>query len=135
MKRLRANNMRYLTAEELLILHALVVDATGGSHGVRDTALLASIAHKPQAKFGGKDLYPDVFLKAAVLLEAIANYHVFIDGNKRTSFIAAARFLHMNRYDIEADNKDVEKTVLLVATKRMSVEELTEWLKEKSRRI
>ena len=127
--------MRYLTAQEILILHALVVDATGGSHGVRDTALLASIAHKPSAKFGGKDLYPDVFLKAAVLLEAIANYHVFIDGNKRTSFIAAARFLYLNGYDVTASNKDVEKTVLSVATKKVGVEKLGRLLKENSKRI
>lgn len=127
--------MRYLSAQEILVLHALVVDAAGGSHGVRDIALLASIAHKPAAKFGGKDLYPDLFFKAAVLLEAIANYHVFVDGNKRTSFIAAARFLHLNGYAIETDNTDVEKTVLAVATKKIGVEELAEWLKQKSVRI
>ena len=124
--------MRYLTAEEILVLHALVVDATGGSHGVRDIALLASIAHKPSTRFGGNDLYPDLFHKAAILLEAIANYHVFIDGNKRTSFIAAARFLHVNGYDIQANNEDVEKIVLAVATKKMNVEDVAKWLKEKS---
>ena len=124
--------MRYLTAQEILILHALVVDTTSGSHGVRDIALLASIAHKPSATFGGNDLYPDIFHKAAVLLEAICNYHVFIDGNKRTSFIAAARFLSLNGYEIVASNEDVETTVLAVATKRIDIEALAKWLKEKS---
>ena len=124
--------MRYLTAQEILILHALVVDTTSGSHGVRDIALLASIAHKPSATFGGNDLYPDIFHKAAVLLEAICNYHVFIDGNKRTSFIAAARFLFLNGYTIETSNKDVEKTILAVATKNIDIEVLTKWLKGKS---
>ncbi|MBI5456742.1 type II toxin-antitoxin system death-on-curing family toxin [Candidatus Kaiserbacteria bacterium] len=127
--------MRYLSAEELLVLHALVVDETGGSHGVRDTALLASIAHKPQAKFDGKDLYPTIFLKAAILLEAVANYHVFIDGNKRTSFIAAARFLFVNGYNITADNVDVEKIVVAVAMKKLAIGELAEWLKENSSSI
>ena len=124
--------MRYLTAQEILILHALVIDATSGSHGVRDITLLASIAHKPSAMFGGKDLYSDIFHKAAALLEAICNYHVFIDGNKRTSFIAAARFLSLNGYEIAASNKDVETTVLAVATKKIDIEALAKWLKEKS---
>ena len=127
--------MHYLSPEEILILHALVVDATGGSHGVRDTALLASIAHKPSARFNGKDLYPNIFQKAAVLLEAIANYHVFVDGNKRTSFIAAGRFLYLNGVEINASNEDVERIVLGVATKRVSVEELTTWLEKNSSTI
>lgn len=127
--------MRYLTAEEILVLHALVVDETGGSHGVRDTHLLQSIVHKPQSRFGGRDLYPDVFTKAAVLLEAIANYHVFVDGNKRTSFIAASRFLTINGYDVTASNTEVEERVLAVATKQMGIKEIAEWLKRNSKKI
>src|SRR3989338_5090456 len=96
-RRLRGNNpMRYLAAQELLMLHARVVDATGGVHGVRDVGLLQSIIVKPSAQFKSSELYPSIFKKAAVLLEAIANYHVFVDGNKRTAFMAAAYFLHIN---------------------------------------
>lgn len=127
--------MRYLTSEEILVLHALVVDATGGSHGVREVELLASIAHKPSATFSGKDLYPDLFHKAAVLLEAIVNYHVFIDGNKRTSLIATARFLHINGYQLTASNAETETIVLAVASKSMGIEALVIWLKENSEHI
>lgn len=127
--------MRYLSAEEILVLHALVVDETGGSHGVRDAHLLASIAHKPQARFDGKELYGDIFHKAAVLLEAIANYHVFLDGNKRTAFIVASRFLYLNRYEFTANKKEAEKVVLAVATKHFKLEELSQWLKKHSRKI
>ena len=127
--------MRYLTAEGILILHALVVDETGGSHGVRETELLQSIAHKPQSQFGGKDLYPDIFTKAAVLLEAIANYHVFVDGNKRTSFIATARFLSLNGFEVTMSNHDVEEKVLAVATKHMNLEQIAAWLKKNSKKL
>ena len=121
--------MRYLTAEEILILHARVIDKTGGSHGVRDTNLLASIAHKPSAKFGGKDLYPDIFLKAAVLLEALVNYHVFVDGNKRTGLICAGRFLAINGHELAATNHEAEKIVLSVAKKEIDLDALVRWLK------
>lgn len=124
--------MRYLTAEEILILHARVVDATGGSHGVRDVHLLASIAHKPQAMFGGTELYASVFKKTAVLLEAIANYHVFVDGNKRTALIAAARFLYLNGYNLSASNREAERMVLAVATKHVDVKGLSAWFETHS---
>ncbi|MEK7129031.1 MAG: type II toxin-antitoxin system death-on-curing family toxin [Patescibacteria group bacterium] len=126
--------MRYLSAQDILILHALLVDETGGSHGIRDIGLLQSIEHKPKSSFVEKELYPGVFLKAAILLEAIANYHIFVDGNKRTAFVAAAHFLAVNGYEIMATNKDVEKTILSVAEKRLSVEKLSFWLKKNSKK-
>jgi len=125
---------RYLTAEEVLAIHSLVVEATGGSHGLRDVGLLASIVARPQAGFGGKDLHQDVFTKAAVFAEAITNYHVFIDGNKRTAFVAMARFLVINGYQIIATNEEVEEAMLAVAEKRMNEAKLAAWLKKHSKR-
>jgi len=122
--------MRYITAEELLMLHARVIDATGGSHGVRDIGLLQSIIVKPSAQFGGKELYSGVFRKAAVLLESIANYHVFVDGNKRTAFTATAYFLHINGYKLTATNKAVEKTIISVATKHINLDALEAWIEK-----
>jgi len=127
--------MRYLTAKEILVLHALVVDETGGSHGVRDVSLLASIAHKPQAEFSGKELYRGIFKKAAILLEAITNYHVFVDGNKRTALVGAARFLYLNEYELTATNKDAEKIVMRVANREIDMKQLTAWLKKNSKNI
>lgn len=127
--------MRHLSAEEILILHALVVDETGGSHGVRDAHLLASIAHKPQSAFGGKELYRGVFKKVAVLMEAIVNYHVFLDGNKRTAFTAAARFLYVNGYKFVPGTKEAERTVIAIATKDIDIEMIAEWLKKNSKKV
>lgn len=117
------------------MLHALVVDATGGAHGVRDVKLLGSIAHKPQTQFGGKELYPGLFRKAAVLLEAIANYHVFLDGNKRTALLATARFLYLNGYELTASNVAVERAVLGVASKAMDIPALDIWLRKNTKKL
>jgi death-on-curing protein len=127
--------MRYLTAEEVLVLHALVIDEYGGSHGVREVALLQSIVHKPQAMFGGKDLYATLFDKAAAFCEVIVNFHVFVDGNKRTALIATARFLHVNGHELTATNTQAEKIILSVATKSVDVAALAAWLKKHSKRI
>jgi death-on-curing protein len=120
---------RYVKAEEMLAIHALIVEETGGSHGVREPGLLSSIAHRPQASFGGKDVHPTLFAKAAALCEAIVNYHVFVDGNKRTALAVTARFLDLNGYALSATNKEVERMVLAVAEKKLDEEALAVWLK------
>ncbi|OGG48631.1 hypothetical protein A3G63_00435 [Candidatus Kaiserbacteria bacterium RIFCSPLOWO2_12_FULL_52_8] len=125
--------IRYLTAESILVIHSEVIDATGGSHGVRDPHLLAAAANKPRATFGGRDLYPDLFIKAAVYLEAVVNYHVFVDGNKRTGIAACARFLFVNGHVLTATNKAVETFVLSVTTDKIEAAVIATWLKSHSR--
>lgn len=120
---------RYLSAEEILVLHSELIDATGGTHGVRDVGMLAAIVHKPKTTFGGANLYPDVFTKATVYLESIVNYHVFIDGNKRTGITVCARFLYQNGYDLSATNEEVEKFVLSVAAEKIEMSRIVAWLK------
>lgn len=122
--------MRYLRSEDILVIHAEIVNAIGGLHGVRDTTLLASIADKPRGTFDGKELYVDVYTKAAVYLEAIANYHVFVDGNKRTAFAVAARCISCAGMHVYASQDEVVHLMLRVATKDMGVEDIAVWLKE-----
>lgn len=127
--------MRYLTGEEILIIHSEIIDETGGLHRVRDAGLLISIIEKPKASFGGKELYKNVFEKAAAYLESFATYHIFVDGNKRTAIAAAVRFLFLSGYDIVAQNKEIEALTLGVALKKLSVKEIAAWLKKHSRKI
>src|SRR2546421_11104475 len=92
--------MRYLTAEEILAIHDRLIEQIGGSLGVREENLLRSIAERPKASFGGVEQFPTVFLKAAAYLEAVATYHVFVDGNKRTAAMVAEVFLRANGFEI-----------------------------------
>ena len=126
---------QYLSAETILVLHSEIVDATGGSHGVRDIGLLAAIADKPKATFGGNDLYPDFFIKAAVYLESIVNYHFFIDGNKRTGITVCVRFLYQNGYNLSATNKEIEEFVLSIAAEKIEISIIVTWLKKHTKRI
>ena len=127
--------MKYLSGEEVLIIHSEIIDQTGGMHGVRDAGLLISIIEKPKARFGGKELYNDVFKKAAAYLESFIHYHVFFDGNKRTGFAAAARFLYVNSFVFIADNKEVEDFILKVAKEKIDLEIIVAWFKKHSRKI
>lgn len=126
--------MKYLTAEEILVIHALTIDGTGGSHGVRDVGLLASLTERPKAKFGGKEQYRGIFNKAAVYLDSLARYHVFVDGNKRAAIAASTRFLFLNGYELIATNKEVEKFVLKVIIEKLDIATIAKWFKANSRK-
>ncbi len=126
--------MTYLAEEEIEAINQVVIEETGGSIGVREPGLLASIAQKPAAAFSGDDLYPDLFLKAAVLYEAILNYHVFVDGNKRTGFAAMARFMSVNSYDIAATDKEIETFTISIALKKQDLADIAEWIKRHAKK-
>lgn len=124
--------MNYLTAEQVLFLHARLIEETGGSHGVRDVALLESAAARPRATFDGVDLYPDLFCKAAALMDSLIRNHPFIDGNKRTGIAAAALFLRQNGRYLAATNSELETFTLYVTESRPDVSEIAAWLKTHS---
>lgn len=118
----------FLTLEQVLAIHFDQVERYGGSHGVRDLALLESAVQRPQASFMGEDLYDTVFAKAAALFHSLALNHPFIDGNKRSSVVATAYFLHVNGWELETDQKELLNAALAVATKAWDIEQITKWL-------
>lgn len=127
--------MNYLTPEQVLFIHSRLVAETGGSHGVRDLGMLESAVARPQASFDGNDLYPDLCTKAAALTESLINNHPFVDGNKRTGITAAGLYLRINGWKLVARSKDLERVTLRVATGKMEVVELAEWLREHTARV
>jgi len=127
--------VKYLTAREILVLNARIVEATGGIKGVRDVHLLGSLIERPKSIFGGREMFPTVFEKTAVYLESLAKYHVFIDGNKRTALAASARFLYVNGYRLSASNKAAEEFVLRVAAEKIDISEIAEWFKKNTKKL
>jgi death-on-curing protein len=78
--------------EDILNLHQFSIQKYGGSDGLRDSGLLESAIARPFQSFGGEDLYPSIFEKAAALGESLIINHPFIDGNKRTGTVAMIAF-------------------------------------------
>lgn len=120
---------RFLSAGEVLALHSVVIEDSGGSHGVRDMTLLESALGAPQQTFGGEFLHADVYAQAAAMLRSIALNHPFVDGNKRTSFMAAYVFLQVNGADFTAPEADVVDFMLKVAAGKRSLEEIIAWIR------
>jgi death on curing protein len=78
---------------DILELHDKSLKFYGGASGVRDMGLLESAIARPFQTFGGADLYPDIFEKAAAPGESLIINHPFVDGNKRTGMLAMATLL------------------------------------------
>lgn len=127
--------MRYLTVEQVLFIHARVVAETGGGHGIRDLASLESAVARPQSTFDRKELYPDLFTKAAALLHSLVNNHPFVDGNKRTGIAATALFLRANGWHLTAGQGELEEFTLQVTASGAKVAALAEWLTRQCREI
>ncbi len=119
----------YLTAEQLLFIHARLIATSGGAHGLRDIGLLESAVARPQAAFDGMDLYPDLFLKTAALMTSLAQNHPFVDGNKRTAITAAMLFLRRNGRTIAPSNAELERFTFWVVRERPSLSEVADWFR------
>jgi death-on-curing protein len=116
----------YLTVADGEILHALVLEHSGGSAGVRDRALLESAVFRPQSGY-----YADVIEETAALIESLTNNHPFVDGNKRTALLAADVFLNYNGYTLEVEPTETNEfflSNLRKGTFRFPV--IQEWLRK-----
>jgi death-on-curing protein len=124
----------YLTPEQVLFIHSRLIQETGGAHGVRDLPMLLSAMGRPQATFEGKDLYPDVFSKAAALMDSLVRNHPFVDGNKRAAITSAVIYLYLNGYTLVVEPADMVRFTLACAQSQLRFEEITFWMKSNSQK-
>lgn len=88
--------MIVLQKSHIVMLHAQLVEATGGSHGIRDEGMLESALATPFQSYEGIQAYPSLQQKAARLCYGLVKNHPFIDGNKRIGTHGMLVFLALN---------------------------------------
>jgi death on curing protein len=99
---------------------------------VRDVGLLGSAVARPQTTVFGEDAYPDLWMKAAALLQSIVNNHALVDGNKRLGWLSTAVFLDINGANIAvARNDDVYDFVIAIASEHRDLD----WIATGLRRL
>ncbi|WP_405768741.1 type II toxin-antitoxin system death-on-curing family toxin [Streptomyces sp. NBC_01538] len=119
----------YLSAEDVLDIAGLAVDDQ--QVVVRDAGLLESAVHRPSASMFGQEAYPDLFDKAAALLQSLAINHPFVDGNKRTAWTSCVVFLALNDVQLRPDIDTAERLVVAVASGTVDeVKAISEVLRE-----
>jgi death-on-curing protein len=122
--------MRYLSLAEVVELHRIIIEQTGGSSGLHDMGALESAMAQPRMTFGGNDLYPSLVEKAAALCFSLVKNHPFVDGNKRVGHAAMETFLVLNGFEIDASTDEQEQILLSLAAGQLNREDLVEWLRQ-----
>lgn len=100
-----------------------------GSEGVRDSGSIESALARPVnlARYGA----PDAADLAAAYAFGLAKNHGFVDGNKRTAWIAARLFLADNGYRFSFEPVDAIRTMEGVAGGIVTETELADWFRER----
>lgn len=117
----------WLDASILLAVHDEQLVEHGGISGVRETGMFESALAKPQnlAAYGA----PDFAELAASYGFGLAKNHPFLDGNKRTAFVAVELFLRLNGYVLEADDASCVLTMLAVAAGELDEAAFADWIR------
>jgi len=124
----------YLSRDHIFAVHAHQIRQFGGAPGLRDEGGLEASVARPQATYGGEDLYPDLAAKTAALMHSIvAVRHPFVDGNKRTGAHSALLFLLVNDMDPIVTPSSLTDVTLATARGEVSAEALAIWFRQHSR--
>lgn len=93
---------KFLNKDHILDMHKRLIDAHGGSHGLRDNAGLESAIGRYQNGY-----YKNIFEETAALMQSLVVNHPFVDGNKRIAFAAGDVFLRINGYKLATDSETI----------------------------
>jgi death on curing protein len=121
----------YLSVDQIIALHGVLVRDFGGSPAIRDGGGLESAVARPAMTFAGEDLYPDIPAKTAALTHSLVLNHPFVDGNKRVGAAAAEYFLERNGYVLIATDAELEQITLAVAEGTVEAEALAIWFRQR----
>jgi death-on-curing protein len=144
--------IEFLTAEDVINIHAEQVKRYGGRRGIKDRGLIEHAIRAPQTMSLGKFLYTDlmekadkknktensqkrqyaykdVFEMAGILAYQLSYNPCFIEGNMRTGLLAALTFLDINGVTIETPTDELFETMIDIAEFRQNMIGLTELLR------
>jgi len=124
-----------ITLVDVFQLHKNSIKDFGGSPGIRDVDSLKSAVSRPFQSFEDVELYPSVFEKTAAIFESLIKNHPFVDGNKRTGFLAAYALLYRNRFELVASKDKAYDFVIQVSSTSLSFDVISIWFRKNSMRL
>lgn len=121
----------WLDERIIRVIHEDQLSQHGGSSGIRDENLLLASLARPQNLYTYGEAVTLFNLAAAYGFGLVKN-HPFVDGNKRTAFLAMAIFLEVNGYSLEVSETEVVVKMERLATDLETQESISKWLREHS---
>lgn len=94
----------------------------------RDLGLLASAVQRPRTSAFGEDIYPNLELRIAALIDGINRNHPLVEGNKRLSWVCSIAYARINGFDLRASQDDIYDMVVGVAGEKTEVPKTAEWI-------
>jgi death-on-curing protein len=124
-----------ISIDEVIGIHAILIENFGGTTGLRNRELLESALARPVQTFDGKELYPSPEDKAAALTESIIINHPFLDGNKRVGYVLMRITLREFNLDIDASEDEKYTLIIEVSKGTLNFEQLRDWIKSRLTKI
>lgn len=124
------NEPIWMSEKIILAIHADQIVTHGGLIGLRDANLLGASLARPRHLWTYEN--PDIFELGAAYGYGLTKNHPFIDGNKRTAFMAMYTFLRLNCYRLEVAEAEVVSKMEQLASSLLSQKELAGWLRYNS---
>jgi len=122
----------WLDADAIAAVHEAQLAEHGGSAGTRDPGLLESALARAQNLAAYRE--HDCADLTAAYGFGIARNHPFVDGNKRTAFVAVELFLALNEFELAADDADCVLTMLAVAAGELDERTFAAWIRAHARK-
>ena len=122
--------MTIFSKEQIISLHAQLIEETGGVGGLRDEGLLDSAMSAPFQSVGSIEPFPSIQQKAARLGYGLIMNHPFVDGNKRIGAHVMLVFLALNGIELEYTQDELASEILSVASGDSGFEHLLKWIIE-----
>jgi len=116
----------WVEEEDCLSFHDKLLARFGGASGLRDRGLVLSALARPKHLFAYEQ--PTMFELAAAYAHGIVKNHPFLDGNKRSGFLAAALFLESNGFRFTASEEAAGLKTLQLAAGDISAADFAAWL-------
>ncbi len=116
--------LTYLTVDEIILINRAVMQKYGGVSRIRDRGALESCAAQPGMVVFGYERFSSLSEKAAAYCFFISQNQPFQDGNKRTGFACAIRFLHLHTSLAHINEISAFNVITAVARKEATIEDL-----------
>jgi len=123
----------YLTVDQSIKVHDMLIKQHGGLAGISDLGLLTSAIEIPKSSFDGVKLHPTVSEMAAAYLFHLIKNHPFCDGNKRTGSFLAFLFLRLNNIHFKLDVMQYEILVIGVAENLVTKSQVAQFFEKNMR--
>ncbi|QEH69055.1 Fic family protein [Cellulosilyticum sp. ST5] len=114
--------------QQLIKLHSLLIQETGGVEGISNINLLDSAINSPFQTIYGKEAYVTTEQKIARITWGIVANHSFSDGNKRMGVLIMLLLLKLNDIAIKYEQKELIQVGIELASGSMKYNELLVWI-------